>query len=35
VGDVREAVQPGRRIATVRAEAGASAPIAFLSERTR
>ena len=35
VGDVRDAVQPGRRSATLRREAGASVAVAFLSERTR
>jgi hypothetical protein len=33
-GDPRPAIQPGRRIATVRKHAGASVPIAFLSPRT-
>ena len=33
VGDVRDAVQPGRRIATLRRAAGASMPVAFLSRR--
>lgn len=31
LGDVRDAVQPGRRIATVRAEAGVSPALAFMS----
>jgi hypothetical protein len=33
VGDVRDAVQPGRRIATLRGDAGSSVPVAFLSRR--
>jgi hypothetical protein len=33
VGDVRDAVQPGRRIATLRRAAGSSVPVAFLSRR--
>jgi hypothetical protein len=35
VGAARDAVQPGRRIATLRSDAGSSVPVAFLSERTR
>ena len=31
LGDVRDAVQPGRRIATVRREAGLGLPVAFMS----
>ncbi len=31
VGDARDAVQPGRRIATVRREAGSSVPVAFMT----
>ncbi|MFL5845236.1 MAG: VOC family protein [Solirubrobacteraceae bacterium] len=33
LGEPRDAVQPGRRIATLRREAGASAPLAFISPR--
>lgn len=33
LGTVRAAVQPGRRIATLRREAGLSAPLAFISPR--
>jgi hypothetical protein len=33
LGTVRDAVQPGRRIATLRREAGSSVPIAFMSRR--
>jgi hypothetical protein len=33
LGDVRDAVQPGRRIATVRRSAGSSVQIAFMSPR--
>ena len=32
LGAVKEAVQPGRRIATVRADAGLGVPVAFMSE---
>ncbi|MGH9026505.1 MAG: glyoxalase [Acidimicrobiia bacterium] len=32
VGPVKEAVQPGRRITTLRREAGAGLPLAFMSE---
>ena len=35
VGDVRDAVQPGRRITTLQGAAGSSVQIAFLSERTK
>ena len=35
VGEVRAAVQPGRRIATLRRGANSSVPVAFLSARTR
>lgn len=35
LGDVRDAVQPGRRIATLRPGANLSVPVAFLSQRTR
>ncbi len=31
VGEARDAVQPGRRIATVRREAGSSVPVAFMT----
>lgn len=31
LGDVKDAVQPGRRIATLRREAGAGIPLAFMS----
>jgi hypothetical protein len=31
LGDVRDAVQPGRRIATLRRQAGLSVPVAFMS----
>jgi hypothetical protein len=31
LGDVRDAVQPGRRIATLRRDAGLSVPVAFMS----
>lgn len=33
LGAIKDAVQPGRRIATVRAEAGLGAPVAFMSPR--
>jgi hypothetical protein len=33
LGPIRNAVQPGRRIATVRAEAGLGVPVAFMSPR--
>ena len=33
VGDARDAVQPGRRIATLRRTASSSVPVAFLSRR--
>ena len=33
LGDVRDAVQPGRRIATLRGSAGSSVQVAFLSRR--
>ena len=33
LGSIREAVQPGRRIATVRKEAGLGLPVAMISER--
>ncbi len=33
VGEPREAVQPGRRIATVRAEAGLGVPLALMTPR--
>lgn len=33
LGTVRDAVQPGRRIATLRREAGLSAPLAFITPR--
>lgn len=33
LGAVKDAVQPGRRIATLRREAGLSAPVAFMSPR--
>ena len=33
VGDARDAVQPGRRIATLRSTANSSVPVAFLSRR--
>lgn len=35
VGSIRDAVQPGRRIAPVRREAGSSVPLAFLSPHVR
>jgi len=35
LGEVRGAVQPGRRIATVRREAGLSLPVALISEEPR
>ncbi|HEX6387954.1 MAG TPA: hypothetical protein VFZ89_00850, partial [Solirubrobacteraceae bacterium] len=31
LGAVKDAVQPGRRIATVRSDAGAGVPLAFMS----
>jgi hypothetical protein len=33
LGPVRDAVQPGRRIATLRAGAGSSVPLAFMTPR--
>lgn len=33
LGEVRDAVQPGRRIATLRREAGSTVPLAFMSPR--
>jgi hypothetical protein len=33
LGAIRDAVQPGRRIATLRREAGSSVPVAFMSPR--
>ena len=33
LGNVKDAVQPGRRIATLRREAGLSVPVAFMSPR--
>ena len=33
MGEVRDAVQPGRRIATARRDAGLGLPVAFISER--
>jgi hypothetical protein len=33
LGPIKDAVQPGRRIATVRAEAGLGVPVAFMSPR--
>lgn len=33
VGEVRDAVQPGRRIATLKRDAGLSVPVAFMSPR--
>jgi hypothetical protein len=33
LGQVRDAVQPGRRIATLRASAGCGVPLAFMSKR--
>jgi hypothetical protein len=33
LGDVKAAVQPGRRIATLRREAGSSVPLAFITPR--
>lgn len=33
LGSVRDAVQPGRRIATLRREAGSSVPLAFITPR--
>jgi len=33
LGRVKEAVQPGRRIATVQREAGLSVPLAFMTPR--
>jgi hypothetical protein len=33
LGPIRDAVQPGRRIATLRREAGSSVPIAFMTPR--
>jgi hypothetical protein len=33
LGAVRDAVQPGRRIATVRREAGLGTPLAFMTPR--
>ncbi len=35
LGEVRDAVQPGRRIATVRREAGLGLPVALISEEAR
>lgn len=35
LGEVRDAVQPGRRIATVRREAGLSLPVAFMNPDPR
>ncbi len=35
LGEVRDAVQPGRRIATVRREAGLGLPVALISEEPR
>ena len=35
LGDVRDAVQPGRRIATVRKEAGVDLPLALMSPHVR
>jgi hypothetical protein len=35
LGEVRDAVQPGRRIATVRSEAGLGVPVALISEERR
>jgi hypothetical protein len=31
LGDVKDAVQPGRRIASLRKEAGLALPVAFMS----
>jgi hypothetical protein len=33
LGSVRDAVQPGRRIAAVRSDTGVSAPLAFMTPR--
>jgi hypothetical protein len=33
LGEIRDAVQPGRRIATLRASAGCGVPMAFMSKR--
>jgi len=33
LGDIRDAVQPGRRIATVRRDAGLGVPVAFMTPR--
>jgi hypothetical protein len=33
LGDIRDAVQPGRRIATVRREAGLGVPVALMTPR--
>ena len=33
LGEVRDAIQPGRRIGTIRREAGLGLPVAFLSAR--
>lgn len=33
LGDVKDAVQPGRRIATLRRDAGSSVPLAFITPR--
>ena len=35
LGEIRDAVQPGRRIATVRREAGLGLPVALISEEAR
>ena len=35
LGEVRDAVQPGRRIATIRREAGLGLPVALISEEPR
>jgi hypothetical protein len=35
LGEIRDAVQPGRRIATVRREAGLGLPVALISEEPR
>jgi hypothetical protein len=32
LGEVRDAVQPGRRIATIRREAGLGVPVALISD---
>jgi hypothetical protein len=33
LGEIRDAVQPGKRIATLRASAGSGVPLAFMSKR--